>query len=120
MNQFESKKKDFSLSNARKTVKLQLKMPELEKIKSKIYGYDKSYDEVILTEDDIRSCFDPVLDKIIGLLSAQVSAVASAGEPPVQTVILVGGLGASPYVGERVREWCAQRQIRMTTPWSGA
>jgi hypothetical protein len=120
MNQFEAVKKDFSLNNRRRDFKLQLVMPNLNSSSARIPGYDKNYNEVILSVADVRKCFDPVIEKIIGLVEEQVTTVNKAHEPAVQTVILIGGLGTSPYLRERLQSWCTHRGIRMTTPWSGA
>lgn len=120
MSQFDSIKKDFSPNSTRKLYRPVLKMPQLLESNKKVPGYDKNYDEVILSKDDIKSCFDPVIDKILSLVNDQVKAVERAGEPSVETIVLVGGLGSSPYVREELQRWCASRKVRMTTPWSGA
>ena len=120
MSQFDSIKKDFSPSNNRRLYRPVLKMPQLLESNKKVSGYDRNYDEVILSKEDIKTCFDPVIDKIISLVRDQVKAVERAGEPGVETVVLVGGLGSSPYVREELQRWCTSRKIRMTTPWSGA
>lgn len=120
MNEFESVKKDFSLNTRRRNFKLQLTMPALANSSGEITGYDQNYNEVILSEADIRGCFDPVIEMIMNLVQKQVDAVSEADEPEVQTVILVGGLGTSPYLRETLQSWCNDQGIRMTTPWSGA
>ena len=120
MTAFEARKQAFSINTTRKTVKLPLKIPAFEKAPNKIVGYDKKYDELILSERDMLDCFEPVVDKIIGLIEAQLKAISQAGQPDVKTVVLVGGLGCSRHVRECVGRWCNERSIRMVTPWSGA
>jgi hypothetical protein len=122
MNEFEGKKRNFgdSRSSSGRSIKLQLIIPEFAESHREVSGYDKAYAEVILSQQDMRTCFDPVLEKIMGLVEAQIAAVRKAGKPAVKTVILVGGLGASPYLYERAKAYCAQHDMRLITPWSGA
>jgi hypothetical protein len=122
MNEFESKKRDFAGSRGRggRDIKLQLIIPEFIEGKGNVPGYDKGYAEVVLSPQDMRTCFDPVVEKVMELIDAQITAVRRGGNPVVKTIILVGGLGASPYLGDRVKAYCTQNGIRLTTPWSGA
>jgi len=46
--------------------------------------------------------------------------VKRKNEPKIETMVLVGGFGSSPYIGDRLREWGAEQNIRVTTPWNGA
>ncbi|EXJ65390.1 hypothetical protein A1O7_01731 [Cladophialophora yegresii CBS 114405] len=117
---FESRKQQFSVANTRKSYKLPLIMPELEKKSVTTPGYDKKYKDVILTEADMLQCFEPVVQGIIDLINDQVQSVKKRDEPEVKTVVLVGGLGCSKHVRDSVKKWCEEREIRMVTPWSGA
>jgi hypothetical protein len=120
MQSFESKKKNFQTETAsRRPIKLRLVMPQLSHQLDIINGYDRKYSEVLLTHDDMKTCFDPVINKVLELLESQVTAVWREGKPPIETIILVGGLGESPYLRERLFEWTQERNIRLTTPWTG-
>jgi tRNA A37 threonylcarbamoyltransferase TsaD len=120
MQQFESRKKNFSTATSnRRPVKLHLIMPELKNQQLQITGYDSRYSDILLSHDDMKNCFDPVVESIIDLINDQVNAVKMKGKPAVETIILVGGLGASPYIREKVQEWCTEKGIRLTTPWGG-
>ncbi|KAF1995081.1 hsp70-like protein [Amniculicola lignicola CBS 123094] len=117
MQAFESKKRAFSgIQVGRRGHKLPLNMPDALASAS---GYDKRWNDIVLSHDDMKKCFDPVVEKIIELVSSQVSAVTRAGNPRVETIILVGGLGESPYVREKLSEWVQSRNIRLTTPMGG-
>ena len=122
MNEFESKKRNFgdSRGGSGRPIKLQLIIPEFAESRKQVSGYDKRYAEVVLSQQDMKACFDPVLEKIMGLVDGQIAAVRKAGKAGIKTIILVGGLGASPYLYERAKAYCAQNNMRLVTPWSGA
>lgn len=84
-----------------------------------VTGYNRDYGEIDLSHADVKSCFDPVVERILALVESQVNAVEREGLPQIETIILVGGMGDSPYVRERLREWAQRRDISITTPWSG-
>lgn len=120
MHQFESKKKSFtSIPASSRPIKLTLMMPELLSESGDIPGYDKKYSQIHLTHDDLKQCFEPVVNMIIDLVSSQVPAVKKNGIATIETIVLVGGLGESPYVHEKLRGWSTERGIRMTTPFTG-
>ncbi|WAO95663.1 Hypothetical protein NCS54_01329700 [Fusarium falciforme] len=75
---------------------------------------------VLITQEDMESLFDPVGDKIICLVADQVNRVKKETSKAIDHLVLVGGFGSSPYIKERLKEWCLAQNIRMTTPWSGA
>lgn len=121
MDQFEMRKRDFSLDTpSKKSYKLTLPMrslvvtPEMQKY------YDPDFNWVLLSKDDMKSLFDPVIDVILKLVKDQVDQVKRDKEPIIKTMCLVGGFGSSPYVKERLLEWCSEQEIRLTTPWTGA
>ncbi|KAK1761578.1 hypothetical protein QBC47DRAFT_397543 [Echria macrotheca] len=76
--------------------------------------------QVILTREDMKSLSDPVLDVILKFVGDQVDQVTRANEPSIQTLVLVGRFGSSPYLKESLGVWCTERDIRLTTPWNGA
>ncbi|ORY17909.1 hsp70-like protein [Clohesyomyces aquaticus] len=120
MQQFESKKKSFTrVPASRRPIKLELIMSELDNSSTETPGYDKRYHDITLTHQDMKDLFDPVVEKILELVSNQVAAVSRRGNPRVDTLILVGGLGGSPYVREAVSDWCREHSIRPTTPMGG-
>ncbi|KAG4293232.1 hypothetical protein FPRO06_12720 [Fusarium proliferatum] len=105
MDQFEMRKRDFSLDTpSKKSYKLTLPMrslvvtPEMQKY------YDPDFNWVLLSKDDMKSLFDPVIDVILKLVKDQVDQVKRDKEPIIKTMCLVGGFGSSPYVKE---SWAA-------------
>ncbi|KAG0598587.1 hypothetical protein M758_12G086300 [Ceratodon purpureus] len=62
------------------------------------YPRRESYSKIELTQQDLKSIFDPVVDKILGLIETQLSQVQS-----VKVMFVVGGFAGSPYVMERIR-----------------
>ncbi|KAF3236585.1 hypothetical protein TWF217_007299 [Orbilia oligospora] len=54
--------------------------------------------------DDMRNIFDPTIDSIVALISAQIKSAAVAAQR-VKMILLVGGFGGSPYLRRRVQEW---------------
>ncbi|KAM7191240.1 hypothetical protein V8F20_009418 [Naviculisporaceae sp. PSN 640] len=67
-------------------------------------GIDEDY--VTLSHQDMKSIFDPVVDKVIALVDSQLQE-ARAKEPgkPVTGIILVGGFGESVYLTKRLKTW---------------
>lgn len=124
MDQFENKKKDFSMkSPSKRAQRLFLPMTDLPPRSAAGGGIDKWYDRrfsaVLLSQEDMKALFDPVVDIILRLVRDQVEQVKRRKEPAIETIVLVGGFGSSPYVRERLLDWCADARIRLTTPWSG-
>lgn len=123
MNQFELKKRDFSMKiPSRRPARFNLPMrslvmtPELKKYYEENYGY------VLLTQDDMKSLFDPVVEIILELVAGQVDRAKESENKTIDTLVLVGGFGSSPYIKEKLQEWCESRPspIRLTTPLTGA
>lgn len=82
--------------------------------------YEKRSSSVLLTQADYQELFDPVIDTVIKLVEDQVEQIKAANERLIDTIVLVGGFGSSPYLKERLGDWCSGRNIRLTTPLSGA
>jgi hypothetical protein len=121
MREFEHEKRNFGSNNRHdRDIKLRLIIPEFSESPEDIPGYDAEYGEVILTQEDLRGCFDPVVQNIVDLVSQQVDVVAKSGKPAVKTIVLVGGLGASPYVHDCLQRWCNSRNVRLVYPWTGS
>jgi hypothetical protein len=120
MQAFESKKKNFSTKTpSRRPNKFTLMMPDLRPGTIDSKYYDSRYNDILLSSEDMQICFDPVVKAIIDLVDDQVTAVKRNRLPAVETLVLVGGLGSSPYIREKLQEWCNEKNIRLTTPWSG-
>ncbi|KAF5669335.1 hsp70 [Fusarium circinatum] len=121
MDQFEMRKRDFSLDTpSKKSYRLTLPMHSLKVTPEMQKYYDPHFYWVLLSKDDMKSLFDPVIDVILRLLKDQVDQVKRDKEPIIKTMCLVGGFGSSPYVKEKLLEWCSEQEIRLTTPWTGA
>ncbi|KAH0528137.1 hypothetical protein TsFJ059_003035 [Trichoderma semiorbis] len=121
MDQFELKKKDFSKKTPSKRAhRLMLHMPGLKVNSSMEKYYERRSSSVLLTQEDYKMLFDPVIDMIIRLVEEQVSQIKMKKERPIETIVLVGGFGSSPYLKEQLTEWCQNRGIRLTTPITGA
>ncbi|KAH0499221.1 hypothetical protein TgHK011_006426 [Trichoderma gracile] len=121
MDQFELKKKDFSMMTPSKRAhRLVLHMPNLRSTPSIEKYYERRSSSVLLTQEDYKMLFDPVVDTVIGLIQDQVKQIKDMREQRIETIVLVGGFGSSPYLKERLTEWSETRSIRLTTPITGA
>lgn len=121
MDQFEMAKRDFSLSQPKfRPHRLHLPMVSLRLSSESKKHYDSCFGYVLITQEDMKSLFDPVGDRIIGLVADQVNRVKNETSKGIDHLVLVGGFGSSPYIKERLKEWCLVQNIRITTPWSGA
>lgn len=65
---------------------------------------------------DIRDIFEPIVSEIIYLVKEQIRISGQKSK----AVLLVGGFGASIYLGERIREAVADRILVLQPPeaWS--
>jgi hypothetical protein len=121
MDIFEHKKRDFSSKNPSSAAqKIFLPMPVPKDMPNVAKYYDHRRSHVLLSQGDLKLLFDPVVDMIIRLVEDQATQVERNRAAPIDTLVLIGGFGASPYLRERLQEWCAKSDIRLTTPWSGA
>ncbi|GAQ90012.1 Molecular chaperones HSP70/HSC70 [Klebsormidium nitens] len=68
-------------------------------------------DRLIISPAELRSIFDPTLDKILALIDAQLAA-----SPKCDQLFLVGGFSQSPYLIKRVTETFAHRVANIVTP----
>lgn len=80
---------------------------------------EKRLSSVLVAQADYKSLFNPVADIIIDLIDDQVSPIAKE-ETASQNIVLVRRFRSSPYVRNSIAEWCKERDIRLTTPISGA
>ncbi|KAJ3492701.1 hypothetical protein NLG97_g5203 [Lecanicillium saksenae] len=121
MDMFEQRKKDFSRSTAnRRAHRIPLFLPGLKHTHHTDKFYEKRSSSILLTHEDMRALFDPVVKKIIALIDDQVSRTQGQGETPISTIVLVGGFASSPYLRESLQQWCDDSDIRLATPITGA
>jgi hypothetical protein len=57
-----------------------------------------NYSEIELTQQDMQSIFDPVVDEILELIATQLMLV-----PDIKVMFVVGGFAGSPYLIQRIR-----------------
>ncbi|KAL2819288.1 hypothetical protein BDW59DRAFT_151587 [Aspergillus cavernicola] len=101
MNTFEGVKRDFGNSDEQTTFELPLNMP-LDDPDPKYFDDDERL--VIISSDDLRNMFDPVVDQIIQLIKKQIEeAKKEAGKDVINRVVLVGGFGDSEYLRQAIR-----------------
>ncbi|KAK8143159.1 hypothetical protein G3M48_007622 [Beauveria asiatica] len=121
MNQFEQRKKDFSRENvSRRAHRIPLFMPAMNYTSETEQFYEKRSSSVLLTHEDLKNIFDPVVKKILALVKDQVDRTKELGETRISTIVLVGGFASSPYLRESIQDWCDENEMRLTTPMSGA
>lgn len=122
MDRFEGVKKDFKgrSPSSRCAYRFPLYMPLLNQTSELKEFYEMRTSSVLLTHNDFKLLFDPVISKILQLIHDQVSQVKQSPEPSIDTIVLVGGFASSPYLVESVAEWCDARSLRLTSPISGA
>ena len=68
---------------------------------------------ITISYEDMKSCFDPVVNEIIKLINQQINAVKAQSQA-IRAIVLVGGFGESRYLQHRIRE--AVRPIDLLTP----
>ncbi|KAI8624521.1 hypothetical protein F5Y19DRAFT_453982 [Xylariaceae sp. FL1651] len=94
-------------------VNMKLRMPDVDPSNKMLAeSYSSRDGEVILTEAEMKEIFDPAVEKILGLLTLQQQAVSEKRIKHMD-LILVGGLGGSPYLQSLVATWCLKRRIRL-------
>ncbi|KPM42135.1 hypothetical protein AK830_g4382 [Neonectria ditissima] len=120
MDQFEMSKRDFSMKIvSRRPRRLLLPMRSLQMNTEMEKYYEDLSGCVLLTQDDMKSLFDPVGDMILNLVSDQVKRAKGETGKDIDNIVLVGGFGSSSYIKDILQEWCG-KHIRLTTPWKGA
>ena len=122
---FEELKRDFRGCHAEnKTYHVPLKMkidPGDDKLK---HWYDDEDDMVVFTSQDMESFFESVVKSAFRLVKLQVKRTRAAGMPPVQSIVLAGGLGSSPYVKYRLEQFVKEHMkgkaeiVTPRRPWS--
>ena len=73
---------------------------------------------MLITEQDMKEAFDPVIDEVIKLVKHQIESVqGAAGANKVSAVLLVGGFGESRYLKKRLED--AIQPISLICPPNG-
>jgi hypothetical protein len=118
MDAFEHAKQDVSAHNpsTRKT-KLQLDMPRLPGVPGHQEKYEDYYSfksrSVLLSHDDWKTLFDPVVDRVISLVKDQITEANEVCQ--IRNVVLVGGFGESNYLFDRLKDAC-NPHVNVRTP----
>ncbi|KAL3430242.1 hypothetical protein BDV09DRAFT_202347 [Aspergillus tetrazonus] len=115
MRRFETLKRDFGVSDEQDVHELPLNMT-LDNPDPKYFDGDERM--VIISSDDIRTVFDPVVDQIIQLVRKQIDdANTEAGKDMINRIILVGGFGDSEYLREAFKStFASDGKIAITVP----
>jgi hypothetical protein len=66
---------------------------------------------VELTDQDLKSIFDPVVEKILHLISAQLTQVLD-----IKAMFVVGGFAESPYLMQRIRARFSGEVLHIKSP----
>ncbi|TEY40660.1 hypothetical protein BOTCAL_0429g00050 [Botryotinia calthae] len=71
------------------------------------HQYDREDNVTFLSLEDIKSVFDPIVDRVIKLVQKQVVQAKHQRKAKIHRIALVGGMGASKYLYNRLLSWCA-------------
>ncbi|KAJ9641155.1 hypothetical protein H2204_002833 [Knufia peltigerae] len=126
MEAFEILKRQFTGDFDEYTrYELPLKMCKLDKTDGRVTNhYDFDEDTVMLTGEEMEEFFETMLESTFDLIRNQLQKTKNSNEPAVQKLILCGGMGSSPYVQRKVREFIneeLEEDIELvvpTRPWS--
>ncbi|KAF3931474.1 hypothetical protein ABW19_dt0204232 [Dactylella cylindrospora] len=76
--------------------------------------------EFEISRAEMRALFDPIIDKVIGLIAEQVKQINLTDPTPSRKqILLVGGFGQSPYLYKRVMDWAKPQGIFVLQPKDG-
>jgi molecular chaperone DnaK (HSP70) len=70
-----------------------------------------AYDEIQLTYQDMQRIFDPVVNKNLELIAAQLSQTTG-----IKAMLVVGGFAGSPYLMARIRERFQDEVLEIVSP----
>jgi hypothetical protein len=59
---------------------------------------------LVVTADDLRAIFDPVINRILMMIQLQVDKIEHLRTSERIPILLVGGFGSSQYLRKRVEE----------------
>ncbi|KAK6611329.1 hsp70 protein-like protein [Botrytis cinerea] len=71
------------------------------------HHYDRVENLIFLSLEDMKSVFDPIVDRVIKLVQKQVVQAEHQRRAKIHRITLVGGMGASKYLHDRLLSWCA-------------
>ncbi|KAM3413956.1 hypothetical protein BST61_g10625 [Cercospora zeina] len=77
--------------------------------------YDEEDDAIILTHNDIRAMFDPLVRQVLGLVEDQVKKIESLGYRS-NRIYLAGGMTDSEYLYKRCKDWASNFSLRVLAP----
>ncbi|KAL4933394.1 Hsp70 family protein [Aspergillus undulatus] len=115
MRAFESIKRDFGSSDEENTFELPLNITLVDPDPK---YYDEEERMVIVSSNDLRNMFDPVVDQILDLVKEQLEdAKEEAGQDVINRIVLVGGFGDSEYLRKAFRStFESDGKISVTVP----
>jgi hypothetical protein len=109
MIQFEAYKRKFN--NNHRDIKIDLPEPLDDiTIGTKVVG-----GEMTISNEDMRSFFDPCIDQIVELVQGQILQVERKGSR-VKNIFLIGGFGESQYLQEELEQSLRLRKIQLRRP----
>ncbi|KAJ0417519.1 hypothetical protein BJY00DRAFT_325500 [Aspergillus carlsbadensis] len=112
MNKFEIVKRDFGLKteedDAIHQLPLNMVLPEVDP-----EHFDVDERLVLITNDDLQLLFEPVVAKILSLVSQQIEY---ANRQAINRIILVGGFGDSDYLRKAFLDTFGRAGIEVTVP----
>ncbi|RDW74281.1 Hsp70 family protein [Aspergillus mulundensis] len=96
MNKFEVIKRDFGYDSENTTHELSL---NIKPVAPDPAYFNADENVVVISDEDLRGFFDPVIEKILALVHQQINAAnRQAGRDAINRIILVGGFGNSEYL----------------------
>ncbi|KAL3478805.1 hypothetical protein BJX99DRAFT_223928 [Aspergillus californicus] len=115
MKKFEVIKRDFGHSDEQTSFELPLNMT-LPEPNPEYFDDEELF--VILSSDDLRAIFTPVIDQILSLVRQQITdAQNDARKDIINRIILVGGFGDSEYLRKSFRsQFGSDGEIAITVP----
>ncbi|KAM0129318.1 hypothetical protein ACHAP3_007821 [Botrytis cinerea] len=102
MAAFEALKRDFGRNDEREIGELG---PLNLNVVDSAY-FDEEDRLVLLSHQDMRALFDPVITEITRLVEQQVKAAKDTQNAKINRIILVGGFGESLYLNTKLKSWC--------------
>ncbi|KAL2862593.1 Hsp70 family protein [Aspergillus lucknowensis] len=101
MNKFEIIKRDFGNSDEKTIFELPLNMTVANPDPK---YFDEEERLVLISSDDLRAIFDPVIDQIMILVRQQIEdSRKESAECTINRIVLVGGFGDSEYLRKSFR-----------------
>uniref|UniRef100_A0A093VJ31 Heat shock 70 kDa protein 12B n=1 Tax=Talaromyces marneffei PM1 TaxID=1077442 RepID=A0A093VJ31_TALMA len=114
MGRFEVLKRNFGIESEDTTHELELSMRPSQ-VDPQYYDEDEG--AVIISYQDLRDIFDPVVDQIIDLIRIQMEDASKDMEAGIiNRIILVGGFGDSEYLRQKVKKIFGSEKMIITVP----